>query len=120
MASPMGGVVVDVRASRGDAVLAGDALMVISAMKMEAVVTAPCAGTVARVLPLQPGDSVAQDQVVAVIAPGDVAGGLEPAPRGHVAAAARRRRRAAGHRRRPLRPGLRPTPASCASATAAS
>ena len=79
VACPMGGVVVDVRAGVGDAVLAGDALMVISAMKMEAVVTAPCAGTVARVLPLQPGDSVAQDQVVAVILPGDVAGGLEPA-----------------------------------------
>ena len=52
----MGGVVVDVRAAVGDGVLAGDALMVISAMKMEAVVTAPCAGTIARVLPLQPGD----------------------------------------------------------------
>ena len=70
---------VDVRAAVGDGVLAGDALMVISAMKMEAVVTAPCAGTIARVLPLQPGDAVTQDQVVAVISPGDVAAGLEPA-----------------------------------------
>ncbi|HEU4840332.1 MAG TPA: carboxyl transferase domain-containing protein, partial [Ilumatobacteraceae bacterium] len=79
VASPMGGVVVDVRAQVGDAVLAGDALMIISAMKMEAVVTAPCAGTVTRVLPLQAGDAVTQDQVVAVIVPGDVAAGLEPA-----------------------------------------
>jgi acetyl/propionyl-CoA carboxylase alpha subunit/acetyl-CoA carboxylase carboxyltransferase component len=76
--SPMGGVVVDVRAEVGSTVQTGDALMVISAKKMEAVVTAPCAGTIARVLPLQPGDVVTQDQVVATITPGDVAGGLEP------------------------------------------
>jgi acetyl/propionyl-CoA carboxylase alpha subunit/acetyl-CoA carboxylase carboxyltransferase component len=71
--SPMGGTVIEVRARRGDAVRAGDGLLVISAMKMEAVVTAPCAGTITGLLDLAPGDAVIQDMVVAVVTPSDEA-----------------------------------------------
>lgn len=66
---PLGGRVVEVRAREGDTVAAGDILIVISAMKMETVVTAPCAGIVTAVQPLSAGDDVAGGQVVAVIAP---------------------------------------------------
>ncbi|GAB4325416.1 MAG: carboxyl transferase domain-containing protein [Dehalococcoidia bacterium] len=66
---PLGGRVVEVRVSEGDTVATGEVLMVISAMKMETVVTAPCAGTVTAFQPLGAGDEVAAGQVVAVIEP---------------------------------------------------
>jgi acetyl/propionyl-CoA carboxylase alpha subunit/acetyl-CoA carboxylase carboxyltransferase component len=69
--SPMSGTVIEVRVATGDAVRPGDGLLVISAMKMESVVTAPCAGTIAGLLDLRPGDTVAQDTVVALVAPSD-------------------------------------------------
>jgi acetyl/propionyl-CoA carboxylase alpha subunit/acetyl-CoA carboxylase carboxyltransferase component len=72
---PMSGAVVEVLVEPGAAVSAGDALMVISAMKMETTVTAPCDGVVGDILPLGPGDNVAAGQVVAVIAPSGERGG---------------------------------------------
>ncbi len=71
--APMAGAVVEVRVATGAAVGAGDPLLVISAMKMEAVVTAPDGGHVVALLDLRPGDDVAADAVVAVVAPADVA-----------------------------------------------
>jgi acetyl-CoA carboxylase carboxyltransferase component/biotin carboxyl carrier protein len=71
--SPMGGSVIEVRVHVGDLVRPGDGLLVISAMKMEAVVTAPCAGVVVGLLALRAGDEVAFDTVVAVVAPAEVA-----------------------------------------------
>ena len=65
----MDGVVVELLVGEGDHVAAGDPLLVISAMKMETVVAAPCAGVVTAVLPLNVGDGVAVAQVIAVIAP---------------------------------------------------
>ena len=47
--------------------------MVISAMKMETSVTAPCAGRLIALFPLDIGASVAAGQVVAVIAPSNEA-----------------------------------------------
>lgn len=49
------------RAAKGDAVAAGDVVATIEAMKMEAAITAPVAGTVARLAvpeaaPVQAGD----------------------------------------------------------------
>ncbi len=49
IAAPMPGAVVEVRVSSGDEVRAGEAMVVLSAMKMETVVAAPHAGVVHRV-----------------------------------------------------------------------
>ena len=72
--SPMGGTIVDVRVAVGDVVRAGDGLVVVSAMKMESVVTAPCSGRVAAVAALVVGAALAADEVVAAIEPSDAAG----------------------------------------------
>ena len=65
----MAGTVVEVQTQPGARVAAGDTLIVISAMKMESVVSAPCAGTVVAVQDLTPGDNVAAGQIVVTIAP---------------------------------------------------
>ena len=72
VSSPTAGTVVELRVREGDAVVAGDVLLVLSAMKMETVVAAPCPGVVAALLSLRPGDTVTPDQVVAAIAPSEV------------------------------------------------
>ena len=69
VACPMAGSVLDVRLRAGERVAAGETLLVISAMKMESQVKAPCAGTVASAQALQAGDSVEAGQVFATINP---------------------------------------------------
>jgi len=64
--SPMPGTVLQVHVAPGDAVVAGQALVSVGAMKMEHVVTAPTDGIVGGVL-VRPGDSVGLDQPLAVI-----------------------------------------------------
>ncbi|MCY3814265.1 MAG: ATP-grasp domain-containing protein [Gammaproteobacteria bacterium] len=71
VACPMAGSVLEVRAHEGDRVQAGDPLLIVSAMKMESQVAAPCTGTLAAAQPLQPGDNVEAGQVFAVIAPAE-------------------------------------------------
>ena len=66
---PVESSVVEIRVSEGDSVAPGDTLLVVSAMKMETVVTASCAGIVTALQPLQAGDTVAARQVVAIVSP---------------------------------------------------
>ncbi len=66
---PMAGAVVELTARPGATVAAGDTLLVVSAMKMETAVTAPCAGVVAELVAVEVGGSVAAGQIVATITP---------------------------------------------------
>jgi acetyl-CoA/propionyl-CoA carboxylase biotin carboxyl carrier protein len=68
LTAPMPGTVTVVKVAVGDEVTAGQSLLVVEAMKMEHVISAPHAGTVAE-LDVRPGTTVAMDQVLAVIAP---------------------------------------------------
>ncbi|MEU6352230.1 biotin carboxylase N-terminal domain-containing protein [Streptomyces sp. NPDC047072] len=68
LTAPMPGTVTVVKAGVGDEVAAGQSLLVVEAMKMEHVISAPHAGTVAE-LDVTPGTTVAMDQVLAVITP---------------------------------------------------
>jgi biotin carboxyl carrier protein len=65
----MPGKVMEVRVAEGDAVQAGDVLLVLEAMKMEHSLSAPCAGTVKRI-GISAGDRVM---------PGDLLVEIEPA-----------------------------------------
>ncbi|MGH1551767.1 biotin/lipoyl-containing protein [Streptomyces sp. L7] len=68
LTAPMPGTVTVVKVAVGDQVTAGQSLLVVEAMKMEHVVSAPHAGTVAE-LDVTPGTTVAMDQVLAVVTP---------------------------------------------------
>ncbi|HEY4023390.1 MAG TPA: acetyl/propionyl/methylcrotonyl-CoA carboxylase subunit alpha [Pseudonocardiaceae bacterium] len=66
--SPMPGTVLDVRVHAGDKVSAGQALLVVEAMKMEHTITAQIDGIVAE-LPVRAGQQVALDEQLALITP---------------------------------------------------
>ncbi|MBM9621455.1 acetyl/propionyl/methylcrotonyl-CoA carboxylase subunit alpha [Streptomyces zhihengii] len=70
LAAPMPGTVTVVKVAVGDAVAAGQSLLVVEAMKMEHVISAPHAGTVTE-LDVVAGSTVAMDQVLAVVLPDD-------------------------------------------------
>src|SRR5579872_421099 len=78
---PMAGSLIERTVEAGATVAAGDTLMVVSAMKMETAVTAPCAGVVVQVAPVDVGGTLAEGQVVVTIAPS--AGGGDGTPRVH-------------------------------------
>ncbi len=65
--APMPGSVVRLEAARGDAVTAGQPVLVLEAMKMEHLIVAPGAGMLAE-LRVSPGDQVAAGDVLAVVA----------------------------------------------------
>ncbi len=81
---PMASSVVEISVSEGDAVTAGETMLVVTAMKMETIIAAPCSGVVTALQPLSPGDTVAAGQVVAVVTPteGDAEQRSSQAPRG--------------------------------------
>ena len=61
--SPFSGTVSKISAQAGQTILVNDVLLVLEAMKMETVITAPIAGKVARVN-VNVGDAVQQGQVL--------------------------------------------------------
>ncbi len=66
--APMPGTVVRLAVAEGDAVEAGQPVLVLEAMKMQHTVTAPQAGTVTR-LSVHPGAQVAANEVLVVVEP---------------------------------------------------
>ena len=78
----MNGLIVDVVKSVGDHVDKGDPIAVLSAMKMETAVTAPCSGTVAALRPLSVGDAVDAGLELVAIAPAEGAARPERAEGG--------------------------------------
>src|ERR1019366_2833608 len=67
--SPMAGAIIELLVEAGAKVEAGATLMIISAMKMETAITAPCAGVVTAIRPGEIGANVAAGQIIATIAP---------------------------------------------------
>jgi biotin carboxyl carrier protein len=55
--SPLPGVIISMKTKEGDAVKAGDVLLIMEAMKMENNIVAPCDGTV-KSLKVKEGDNV--------------------------------------------------------------
>jgi len=70
--APLQGTIVTVEVAPGDAVRAGQGLLVMSAMKMEHVVQAPLGGIVHEVL-VADGDTIPDGFALVVLAPADVA-----------------------------------------------
>ena len=64
--APMPGAILSVNKNVGDAVNAGDVIVVLEAMKMENDIVAPCAGTIKQIT-VQKGSTVETDAVLAVI-----------------------------------------------------
>ncbi|KAI9031516.1 pyruvate carboxylase [Phycomyces nitens] len=67
VAAPMSGVVVELHCKQGSIIKAGDPVCVLSAMKMETIVSSPVGGRV-ELVPVQEGDSLSSgDLVVRVV-----------------------------------------------------
>ncbi len=64
--APMPGSILAVKASVGQAVKAGDVIIVLEAMKMENDIVAPCDGTVKEIL-VTKGSTVNTDDILAII-----------------------------------------------------
>lgn len=62
--SPFSGTVTRISAQPGQAIRVNDVLLVLEAMKMETVITAPIAGKIAKIN-VNAGDAVQQGQVLA-------------------------------------------------------
>ena len=70
--NPMESTLVSSEVSVGDQVLAGDAILVVNAMKMETVITAPISGEVVALQTIEKGDLLVADEVLARISAVDI------------------------------------------------
>ncbi|MDD2390567.1 MAG: pyruvate carboxylase subunit B [Desulfobacterales bacterium] len=66
LTAPMPGMIIKYEVKEGDSVKEGDTIVVLEAMKMENPLKASCSGTI-KSIPFDSGDSVAKDDVLAVI-----------------------------------------------------
>ncbi|MBR3835517.1 MAG: biotin/lipoyl-binding protein [Clostridia bacterium] len=66
IAAPMPGSIININVSVGQAVKAGDVLIILEAMKMENDITAPCDGVVKQIVTTK-GATVNTDDVLLVI-----------------------------------------------------
>ena len=64
--SPMPGTILKLNVAEGQAVKAGDVVLVLEAMKMENEIVAPCDGTIKQLL-VSKGSTVDTDQILAVL-----------------------------------------------------
>ncbi len=78
VASPIAGTIVELPSKAGATVEAGATLMVISAMKMETAITAPCSGVLTQIRPAEIGATVAAGQIIATIDSAKVGGARAP------------------------------------------
>jgi pyruvate carboxylase len=62
----MAGAVVEVRVKEGSTIKAGDPIAILSAMKMETIVTAPNGGVVSNIL-VSAGESLSQNDLICEI-----------------------------------------------------
>ena len=70
--SPLESTLVEWAVAEGDLVSAGDAILVVNAMKMETVISAPNSGRVNAIQSLKTGDLLSANEIVAALAPFDV------------------------------------------------
>ncbi|MCH8506307.1 MAG: hypothetical protein LAT50_18615 [Ectothiorhodospiraceae bacterium] len=75
VSAPMQATVLEISVTEGDLVQAGQQLAVLEAMKMEHVITAPCAGIVKALL-TESGQTVMDGDAILAIEPGEHAGGM--------------------------------------------
>lgn len=64
--SPMPGTILKLNVAEGQAVKAGDVVLILEAMKMENEIVAPCDGTIKQLL-VSRGSTVDTDQILAVL-----------------------------------------------------
>ena len=64
--APMAGVVIEIRAHKHQQIAKGDPIAVLSAMKMEMVISAPCSGEIGDIL-IHEGDSVDANDLITSI-----------------------------------------------------
>lgn len=64
--SPMPGTILKLNVAEGQAVKAGDVVLILEAMKMENEIVAPCDGTIKQLL-VSKGSNVDTDQILAVL-----------------------------------------------------
>ena len=65
--APMPGLILAIKTKEGDTVAAGQALMVMEAMKMENAITTPYAGTVSKIY-VREGDSIGEGDLLVEVA----------------------------------------------------